>query len=57
MTIYKNFIGGEIINHPAVKAISFTGSTATGIKIYEQGAKVQCEMGGKNPASCEGNLY
>ena len=46
-------IGEEIINHAAVKAISFTGSTATGIKIYEQGArrgaKVQCEMGGKNP--------
>ncbi len=46
-------IGDEIVNHPAVKAISFTGSTATGIKLYEQaarrGAKVQCEMGGKNP--------
>ncbi|MDQ6786293.1 MAG: aldehyde dehydrogenase family protein [Acidobacteriota bacterium] len=46
-------IGDEITNHPAVKAISFTGSTATGIKLYEQaarrGAKVQCEMGGKNP--------
>jgi len=46
-------IGDEIVNHPAVRAISFTGSTATGIKLYEQaarrGAKVQCEMGGKNP--------
>jgi len=46
-------VGDEIINHAAVKAISFTGSTATGIKLYEQaarrGAKVQCEMGGKNP--------
>ncbi|HEX8267717.1 MAG TPA: aldehyde dehydrogenase family protein [Pyrinomonadaceae bacterium] len=46
-------IGDEIVNHPAVKAISFTGSTATGIRLYEQvarrGAKVQCEMGGKNP--------
>ncbi len=46
-------IGDEITNHPAVKAISFTGSTATGIKLYEQaarrGARVQCEMGGKNP--------
>lgn len=46
-------IGDEIANHPAVKAISFTGSTETGIKLYEQaarrGAKVQCEMGGKNP--------
>ena len=45
--------GDEIINHPAVKAISFTGSNQVGIRLYEQasrrGAKVQCEMGGKNP--------
>jgi aldehyde dehydrogenase (NAD+) len=46
-------IGDEIANHAAVKAISFTGSTEVGIKLYEQaarrGAKIQCEMGGKNP--------
>jgi acyl-CoA reductase-like NAD-dependent aldehyde dehydrogenase len=46
-------VGDEIINHPAVKAISFTGSTETGLKMYEQvarrGTKVQAEMGGKNP--------
>src|SRR5215510_10016216 len=45
--------GDEIINHPAVKAVSFTGSNAVGIRLYEQvsrrGAKCQCEMGGKNP--------
>jgi len=45
--------GDEIINHPAVKAISFTGSTETGLRMYEQvarrGTKVQAEMGGKNP--------
>lgn len=45
--------GDEIINHPAVKAVSFTGSNGVGIRLYEQasrrGAKVQCEMGGKNP--------
>jgi acyl-CoA reductase-like NAD-dependent aldehyde dehydrogenase len=45
--------GDEIINHPAVKAVSFTGSNLVGIRLYEQvsrrGAKVQCEMGGKNP--------
>ena len=45
--------GDEIINHPAVKAISFTGSNQVGIRLYEEasrrGAKVQCEMGGKNP--------
>lgn len=46
-------VGEEIANHAAVKAVSFTGSTGIGIKLYEQvarrGAKVQCEMGGKNP--------
>ncbi|MDM7922127.1 MAG: aldehyde dehydrogenase family protein [Pyrinomonadaceae bacterium] len=45
--------GDEILNHPAVKAVSFTGSTETGLKIYAQvaprGVKVQAEMGGKNP--------
>src|SRR5256886_207794 len=45
--------GDAIINHPAVKAISFTGSNEVGIRLYEEvsrrGAKVQCEMGGKNP--------
>ncbi|MEP6705280.1 MAG: aldehyde dehydrogenase family protein, partial [Acidobacteriota bacterium] len=45
--------GDEIVNHPAVRAISFTGSTETGLKLYAQvaprGVKVQAEMGGKNP--------
>ncbi|HEY6187156.1 MAG TPA: aldehyde dehydrogenase family protein [Pyrinomonadaceae bacterium] len=45
--------GDEIIGHPAVKAVSFTGSNEVGIRLYEQvsrrGAKIQCEMGGKNP--------
>jgi len=45
--------GDEIIGHPAVKAVSFTGSNPVGIRLYEQvsrrGGKCQCEMGGKNP--------
>jgi alpha-ketoglutaric semialdehyde dehydrogenase len=45
--------GDAIISHPAVKAVSFTGSNQVGIRLYEEvsrrGAKVQCEMGGKNP--------
>ena len=45
--------GDEIVSHPAVKAISFTGSTETGLKLYAQvaprGVNVQAEMGGKNP--------
>src|SRR5260370_2009090 len=47
--------GDEIINHPAVKAVSFTGSNPGGIRLYEQvsrrGAKCQCQMGGKNPVA------
>ncbi len=47
-------VGQEIVHHPLVRAISFTGSTTVGLKLYEQaarrGIKVQCEMGGKNAA-------
>ncbi len=46
-------VGDELLNHPAVKAVSFTGSNEVGSALYAQGAKrllkVQCEMGGKNP--------
>jgi aldehyde dehydrogenase (NAD+) len=42
------------LDHPAVRAISFTGSPEMGKKLAEgaarKGKKVQCEMGGKNPA-------
>lgn len=45
--------GDEIINHPAVRAVSFTGSSEIGFKMYEQiarrGIPFQAEMGGKNP--------
>lgn len=45
--------GDEIVNHPAVRGVSFTGSNEVGMKLYEQvarrGAKALCEMGGKNP--------
>ncbi len=46
-------VGDELVERPAVKAISFTGSNEVGCALYTQGAgrlkKVQCEMGGKNP--------
>ena len=46
-------VGDELIQHPEVKAISFTGSNEVGSELYAQGArrmkKCQCEMGGKNP--------
>ena len=46
-------VGDELLQHPDVKAISFTGSNEVGCELYAQGArkmkKCQCEMGGKNP--------
>jgi acyl-CoA reductase-like NAD-dependent aldehyde dehydrogenase len=46
-------VGQAIIDSPLVNAISFTGSQAVGGQILEatarRGAKVQLEMGGKNP--------
>ncbi len=42
-----------LIDHPEVRAVSFTGSTPVGLAIYQQaaqrGIRAQCEMGGKNP--------
>jgi aldehyde dehydrogenase (NAD+) len=46
-------VGGPLVAHPKVRAISFTGSDVTGRGIAEVAAKrlarVQLEMGGKNP--------
>jgi aldehyde dehydrogenase (NAD+) len=46
-------VGNTISSHPAVDAVSFTGSSAVGERVYETAAadqkRVQCEMGGKNP--------
>ncbi|MED0669699.1 aldehyde dehydrogenase family protein [Aneurinibacillus aneurinilyticus] len=46
-------IGTEMVEHPDIKAISFTGSNQVGRQIQSQatskGKKVQLEMGGKNP--------
>ncbi|NND71736.1 MAG: aldehyde dehydrogenase [Rhodothermales bacterium] len=50
---YGHTVGDAITGHPDVKAISFTGSTATGRLIAAKAAaafkKVSLEMGGKNP--------
>lgn len=47
-------VGQAIVEHPRIKAVSFTGSTRTGAYIAEAAArqfkKVSLEMGGKNPA-------
>ena len=46
-------VGNALVNSPKVGAVSFTGSVATGRRIIAtcagRGAKVQAEMGGKNP--------
>ncbi|RDJ00007.1 aldehyde dehydrogenase family protein [Dyella solisilvae] len=47
-------VGQSIVEHPAVKAVSFTGSTRTGAQIASAAApqfkKLSLELGGKNPA-------
>ena len=46
-------VGRAIVNHPDVDGISFTGSQTVGASVAEAGikrqARVQLEMGGKNP--------
>lgn len=46
-------VGGPILEHPEVAAVTFTGSVATGATIRSlaaaHGAKIQLELGGKNP--------
>ncbi|HJV69666.1 aldehyde dehydrogenase family protein [Ideonella sp.] len=46
-------VGATMVDAPAVRAISFTGSVATGRRLIAAAAarqaKVQAEMGGKNP--------
>ncbi len=46
-------VGAELVNHPLIRGISFTGSTKVGMAIHTAAArrlaKVQLEMGGKNP--------
>lgn len=48
-----NEVGEELVEHPAVRAVSFTGSCEVGGALYAKASqrmkKVQCEMGGKNP--------
>src|SRR5574337_844476 len=47
-------VGQALVEHPKIKAVSFTGSTRTGAAIASAAAKqfkkVSLEMGGKNPA-------
>ncbi len=47
-------VGNALLEHKAVRAVSFTGSTEVGLGVYgaaaKRGIKCQCEMGGKNAA-------
>jgi len=53
-------VGQRLVEHPGVKAISFTGSTQTGAAIATAAApafkKLSLEMGGKNPAIVFGDF-
>ena len=46
-------VGDAMLAHPALRALSFTGSTEVGNLLYEKATRrklrVQLEMGGKNP--------
>src|SRR5207253_7417824 len=50
---YGHIAGARLAEHPDVKKIAFTGSTATGRRIVQASAshlkKVQLELGGKGP--------
>ena len=46
-------VGGPLVGHPQVRAISFTGSVGVGGQVRDQatslGKRVQLELGGQNP--------
>ena len=46
-------VGNAIVEHPAIRAVSFTGSCEVGNSLYDKVTRrrirVQLEMGGKNP--------
>src|SRR5690606_8969911 len=45
-------VGDLLVTHPAIKAVTFTGSTAAGQDIHSKSSfttRTQMELGGKNP--------
>ncbi|MBI3552758.1 MAG: aldehyde dehydrogenase family protein [Elusimicrobia bacterium] len=48
-----SLIGDTLVEHPAIRAVSFTGSNSVGKRVHTicgtRGVKATCEMGGKNP--------
>jgi len=53
VTGYGHDVGAALVEHPLVRKISFTGSTATGQRIWAAAAptmkRVTLELGGKSP--------
>ncbi|AVC47242.1 aldehyde dehydrogenase (plasmid) [Rhizobium leguminosarum] len=53
VTGFGHDVGAALVEHPGVTKITFTGSDATGAKIYETAARhmkrVSLELGGKSP--------
>jgi alpha-ketoglutaric semialdehyde dehydrogenase len=53
LVLGRGDVGRAIVDHPDVTAVSFTGSqqvgAAVGLAAMKRGARVQMEMGGKNP--------
>lgn len=53
LVLGRGDVGRAIVDHPDVTAVSFTGSQqvggAVGLAAMKRGARVQMEMGGKNP--------
>ncbi|PVX72781.1 aldehyde dehydrogenase (NAD+) [Paraburkholderia unamae] len=53
VTGFGNEVGSELVSHPLVRKITFTGADATGRRINEQAARdfkhVGLELGGKSP--------
>ncbi|NLR70483.1 aldehyde dehydrogenase [Novosphingobium sp. ERN07] len=54
VTGYGAEVGAALVDHPGVRKIAFTGSTATGQRIMESAARsmkrVTLELGGKSPS-------
>ena len=53
VTGFGHEVGGPLVQHPLVAKVAFTGSDATGQRVYEAAAKglkrVSMELGGKSP--------
>ncbi|MCA1055213.1 aldehyde dehydrogenase family protein [Rossellomorea aquimaris] len=52
VTGHSSDIGDSLVDHPAVKAVTFTGSTGAGERIQRNvsfDTRTQMELGGKNP--------